>query len=219
MAALTRRRAGRVHHPCSKKENTPHWWGAFLFGIRQRPTLPGRLQPSTIGAERLNFCVRYGNRWIPFAIVTGILSRACAVHHSPGFSCVHCKPQPPTWERSAHLARLFSIARTLKTAHPDFLHPAFYQFSNFPFGLNSILDQVLDRLVSSSSIRCRTSTDDLSPGSPPGVLLLSNGTLLLEVGFTLRCLQRLSRPHFASLLCRWHDNSCTSDASTPVLSY
>ena len=91
--------------------------------------------------------------------------------------------------------------------------------SNFPFGLNSILDQVLDRLVSSSSIRYRTSTDDLSPGSPPGVLLLSNGTLLLEVGFTLRCLQRLSRPHFASLLCRWHDNSCTSDASTPVLSY
>ena len=44
---------------------------AFLCGIRQRPTLPGRLQPSTIGAERLNFCVRYGNRWIPFAIVTG----------------------------------------------------------------------------------------------------------------------------------------------------
>ena len=42
-------------------------------GIRQRPTLPGRLQPSTIGAERLNFCVRYGNRWIPFAVATGIV--------------------------------------------------------------------------------------------------------------------------------------------------
>ena len=112
-----------------------------------------------------------------------------------------------------------SIARTLKTAHPDFLHPAktSFQFSLWS-QLNS-LDQVLDRLVSSSSIRCRTSTDDLSPGSPPGVLLLSNGTLLLEVGFTLRCLQRLSRPHFASLLCRWHDNSCTSGASIPVLSY
>ena len=112
-----------------------------------------------------------------------------------------------------------SIARTLKTAHPDFLHPAktSFQFSLWS-QLNS-LDQVLDRLVSSSSIRYRTSTDDLSPGSPPGVLLLSNGTLLLEVGFTLRCLQRLSHPHFASQLCRWHDNCCTSDASTPVLSY
>ena len=112
-----------------------------------------------------------------------------------------------------------SIARTLKTAHPDCLHLA-KPVSNFPFGLNSILlDQVLDRLVSSSSKRYRSFTDDLSPGSLPGVLLLSNGTLILEVGFTLRCLQRLSRPHFASLLCRWHDNSCTSDASTPVLSY
>ena len=112
-----------------------------------------------------------------------------------------------------------SIARTLKTAHPDFFHLV-KPVSNFPFGLNSILlDQVLDRLVSSSSKRYRSFTDDLSPGSPPGVLLLSNGTLILEVGFTLRCLQRLSHPHFASLLCRWHDNSCTSDASTPVLSY
>ena len=112
-----------------------------------------------------------------------------------------------------------SIARTLKTAHPDFAHLV-RPVSNFPFGLNSILlDQVLDRLVSSSSKRYRSFTDDLSPGSLPGVLLLSNGTLILEVGFTLRCLQRLSRPHFASLLCRWHDNSCTSDASTPVLSY
>ena len=45
----------------------------FFCGIRQRPTLPGRLQPSTIGAERLNFCVRYGNRWIPFAVATGML--------------------------------------------------------------------------------------------------------------------------------------------------
>ena len=92
-----------------------------------------------------------------------------------------------------------------------------FQFSLWS-QLNS-LDQVLDRLVSPSSMHCCTSTDDLSPGSLPGVLLLSNGTLLLEVGFTLRCLQRLSAPHFASLLCRWHDNSCTSDASTPVLSY
>ena len=79
--------------------------------------------------------------------------------------------------------------------------------------------QALDRLVSSSSTHCCASADDLSPGSPPGVLLLSDGSLILEVGFTLRCLQRLSHPHFASLLCRWHDNSCTSGASIPVLSY
>ena len=69
-------------------EKTPAKAEAFSYGIRQRPTLPGRLQPSTIGAERLNFCVRYGNRWIPFAIVTGILSRACAVRVLLGFRFV-----------------------------------------------------------------------------------------------------------------------------------
>ena len=97
-------------------------------------------------------------------------------------------------------------------------------FLTFPCSLRpssqSRWNQALDLLVSSSSIRYRTSTDDLSPGSLPGVLLpWRNGNLILEVGFTLRCFQRLSHPHFASLLCRWHDNSCTSGASIPVLSY
>ena len=141
---------------------------------------------------------------------------------SPSLSWLRIRPsltEPSDLGALRTFALPSSIARTLKTAHPDFLHPAktSFQFSLWS-QLNS-LDQVLDRLVSSSSIRCRTSTDDLSPGSPPGVLLLSNGTLLLEVGFTLRCLQRLSHPHFASLLCRWHDNSCTSGAYIPVLSY
>ena len=56
-----------------KRKDPPLRAGLSFHGIRQRPTLPGRLQPSTIGAERLNFCVRHGNRWIPFAIVTGNL--------------------------------------------------------------------------------------------------------------------------------------------------
>ena len=38
---------------------------------QQRPTLPRRLHLSTISAKGLNFCVRYGNRCDPFAIVTG----------------------------------------------------------------------------------------------------------------------------------------------------
>ena len=40
-----------------------------------------------------------------------------------------------------------------------------------------------------------------------------------EGGFPLRCLQRLSRPHLATLLCRWRDNRSTRGASIPVLSY
>jgi hypothetical protein len=40
-----------------------------------------------------------------------------------------------------------------------------------------------------------------------------------EVGFPLRCFQRLSRPHLATRLCRWRDNRSTRGVSIPVLSY
>ena len=40
-------------------------------GIRQRPILPGRVQPSTFGTGELNYCVRYGNRWDLSVITTG----------------------------------------------------------------------------------------------------------------------------------------------------
>ena len=46
-----------------------------------------------------------------------------------------------------------------------------------------------------------------------------DGISHLEGGFTLRCLQRLSLPDLATLLCRWHDNRYTSGPSIPVLSY
>ena len=47
---------------------------AFLLplrGNRQRPILPGRVQPSTFGTGELNYCVRYGNRWDLSVITTG----------------------------------------------------------------------------------------------------------------------------------------------------
>ena len=40
--------------------------------MRQRSTLPGRHQPSTIDVLGLNFCVRDGNRWNPEAIATAM---------------------------------------------------------------------------------------------------------------------------------------------------
>ena len=93
-----------------------------------------------------------------------------------------------------------------------------FPFCLFPFPFP--LDQALDLLVSSSSIRYRTSTDDLSTlSSSRGLTSLCCGNSFLQGGFTLRCLQRLSRPHFASQLCHWHDNCCTRGASIPVLSY
>ena len=47
----------------------------------------------------------------------------------------------------------------------------------------------------------------------------SQGRSRFEVGFPLRCLQRLSLPHIATLHCRWRDNRSTRGASIPVLSY
>ena len=46
-----------------------------------------------------------------------------------------------------------------------------------------------------------------------------DGRSYLRGSFTLRCLQRLSRPDVATQLCRWHDNWCTRGLSIPVLSY
>ena len=40
-----------------------------------------------------------------------------------------------------------------------------------------------------------------------------------EVGFPLRCFQRLSRPHIATLLRGWRHDRSTRGASIPVLSY
>ena len=52
-----------------------------------------------------------------------------------------------------------------------------------------------------------------------GSVGIAPGSAHLEVGFPLRCIQRLSHPHIATQLCRWRDNWCTRGASIPVLSY
>ena len=47
----------------------------------------------------------------------------------------------------------------------------------------------------------------------------SQGRTRFEVGFPLRCFQRLSRPYIATLHCGWRHNSSTRGTSIPVLSY
>ena len=81
-------------------------------------------------------------------------------------------------------------------------------------------DQALDLLVSVSCTHYCASTSDLSTlSSSRGLTTLRYGISYLEVSFTLRCFQRLSHPHFATLPCRWRDNRCTIGAFIPVLSY
>src|SRR5665213_293138 len=47
----------------------------------------------------------------------------------------------------------------------------------------------------------------------------SQGRTRFEVGFSLRCLQRLSRPYIATLHCSWRHNSSTRGTFIPVLTY
>ena len=68
----------------------------------------------------------------------------------------------------------------------------------------TLLGHALDRLVSVSSIHYCTSTSDLSTSSSSRDLLLANRISHLEGGFTLRCLQRLSRPDLATLPWIWY---------------
>ena len=55
-----------------KTAKTPPEGGVFTLEIRRRPTLPGGLPPSTIGAGGLNFRVRNGNGCGPTAMATEI---------------------------------------------------------------------------------------------------------------------------------------------------
>ena len=115
-------------------------------------------------------------------------------------------------------------------AHPQNLIPLrFGAFIEFRLALSAFASFAPHSLFLRSSPR-PISIDKLSHhcvytvnlstlSSARGLTSLCCGILFLEGGFTLRCLQRLSRPYFASLLCRWHDNSCTRGTSIPVLSY
>ena len=74
----------------------------------------------------------------------------------------------------------------------------------------------IELLVPVSFMRYRTSTPDLSTWWSSKALI---GKSSFEVGFPLRCIQRLSLPYLATQLCRWRDNWPTRGMSTSVLSY
>ena len=92
--------------------------------------------------------------------------------------------------------------------------------SRSELNLLSLFGQALDLLVTVSYMCYHTSTSALSTSSSSrGLTNLRYGISHLEGGFTLRCLQRLSLPDLATLLCHWYDNRYTSGPSSPVLSY
>ena len=110
-------------------------------------------------------------------------------------------------------------------SYPQNLIPECYLHSRDLFGLSTGLTFAFLRSsprpisIDNLAHHCAYSVNLSTLSSSRGLTGLCHGILVLEGGFTLRCFQRLSRPYFASLLCRWHDNSCTRGTSTPVLSY
>ena len=70
-------RSGRIVKTCPvpRREWSPARAGDHREKSRRRPTLPGNLSPSTIGAGGLNCRVRNGNGCFPTAMVTGNYGR------------------------------------------------------------------------------------------------------------------------------------------------
>ena len=65
----------RLNPPVPTREWSPARAGDHRDKSRRRPTLPGNLSPSTIGAGGLNCRVRNGNGCFPTAMVTGNYGR------------------------------------------------------------------------------------------------------------------------------------------------
>lgn len=74
----------------------------------------------------------------------------------------------------------------------------------------------IEQLVLVRFTHCCASTSSLSTWWSSTALIGIPG---FEGGFPLRCFQRLSFPHLATLLCCWRNNRSTRGASIPVLSY
>ena len=55
------------------KKKTAHFRVRYVLAL---PIFPGSRPPSIVGANELNFCVRYGNRWTLIAINTNYIIKS-----------------------------------------------------------------------------------------------------------------------------------------------
>ncbi len=135
--------------------------------MRRRSTLPGRYQPSTIDVLRLNCCVRYGNRWDPQAIATAKGERIGLEACASGVGAIGFRACA-LFLRLPQVSASCASTRSACLPHAD-NRTVSSRFFVFVPALVLAQNQAFDRLVSSSSIRYRTSTDDLSPCRLQGV--------------------------------------------------
>ena len=190
--------------PAGHKEKRPRVTCCSVLGRPGSDRLSQVLRLSTIGAEGFNGRVRNGIGFGPLAWATRPAKpRTCFVILD--FSVPHAEHGPGKW--SSGLWR--RPCSRQKNRWPD------------PGGiwrraLMKKSDQA-NRAISTGKLHALPRFHT----RPINVVVFhgSQGKTRFEGGFPLRCLQRLSRPHIATLLCRWRDNRSTRGASIPVLSY
>jgi hypothetical protein len=173
--------------------------GPCQMFVRRRPTLPQPLGCSTIGAERLNFRVRYGTGCFPFRY-----------GRRNSFNLIkHAHPVWPFvgavgvgfvgWELPSgreHVVRCFARVWSC-----------------------TWLGQALGLLVPVGWALLLYTSGLSTPCSVGGLTHLRGGKPHLETCFPLRCIQRLSLPNVANQPCSWQNNWHTRGSSIPVLSY
>ena len=172
------------------------------------PIFPARLQASIFGADELNFRVRNGNGWTLIAINTNLLFLERKSKQKELSLALFCFAFSFKERLCFHTLKTEqNNLRTLrKRLHSYSLEPAF---------------RSSPRLISTGQLHTLLHfhlrpINDIVYVVPYSI---KDERSHLRESFTLRCFQRLSRPHLATLLCRWHDNRCTRGASIPVLSY
>ena len=154
------------------------------------------LSHSTIGAEEFNGRVRDGIGFMLLARTT-----RPAKHKENEASCERCA-----------LGRMVTGEQRIEIFHSPFATP----YSPCVMDTENESNQA-DRTISTGKLRALLHFHT----RPINVVVFhgSQGNARFEVGFPLRCFQRLSRPYIAMQHCRWRDNCSTRGTFTPVLSY
>ena len=189
------------------REETPRWdcqrckEALIVLGRPGNDLLSRVLRHSTIGAEEFNGRVRDG---------IGFLA-------------------PRSNHRTGE-GQLASAKRSFAWANGGWrmANGSFQTIRYSPFAIRNLSSSIMitnmDHESNQANRAISTSKLNTSPRLhtwPINVVVFhgSQGRTRFEVGFPLRCLQRLSRPYIATLHCGWRHNSSTRGTSIPVLSY
>ncbi len=185
---------------------------SLVMVVRRCPTLPHPVECSTMGAVGLSFRVRDGTGRFPHAMAAETLC-----HHPCGGGEVSCDCYVKSYVVISMVpvlfiprcGLLFGDRRVNASTLPTLLKCCWVCGSGY-------------RLISTGQLHTLLCfhVRPINPVVCWGPLPPNGGWKShLEVGFPLRCFQRLSRPNVANQPCTWRYNWHTRGSSVPVLSY